>query len=37
LASAEAHGSTLLIATHDVRLKAHIPNAVLLTPQKAAA
>ncbi|WP_121118992.1 ABC transporter ATP-binding protein [Croceibacterium ferulae] len=30
--TADAHGSTLLIATHDARLKAHIPHALVLTP-----
>jgi putative ABC transport system ATP-binding protein len=30
LEKAEAFGATLLIATHDVRLKAHIPNSVML-------
>ena len=30
LEASEANGSTLLIATHDSRLKAHIPNAVEL-------
>jgi putative ABC transport system ATP-binding protein len=30
LHKAEEFGSTLLIATHDVRLKAHIPNAIML-------
>ncbi|KHL25020.1 ABC transporter ATP-binding protein [Croceibacterium mercuriale] len=30
--TADAHGSTLLIATHDARLKAHIPHALVLAP-----
>lgn len=35
--TANAHGSTLLVATHDVRMKAHIPDAVALTPVREAA
>ncbi|WP_347303117.1 ATP-binding cassette domain-containing protein [Croceibacterium sp. TMG7-5b_MA50] len=30
--TADAHGSTLLIATHDARLRAHIDNALVLRP-----
>ena len=30
--TADTHGSTLLIATHDARLKAHIPHALVLAP-----
>jgi putative ABC transport system ATP-binding protein len=30
VSTADAHGSTLLIATHDARLKAHIPHALVL-------
>jgi putative ABC transport system ATP-binding protein len=30
LQKAEEFGATLLIATHDVRLKSHIPNAIML-------
>jgi len=35
--TANAHGSTLLVATHDARMKAHIPDAVALTPALEAA
>lgn len=31
---ASAHGSTLLVATHDVRMKTHIPDAVALAPTR---
>jgi putative ABC transport system ATP-binding protein len=34
--TADAHGSTLLIATHDGRLRAHISNALVLSPARAA-
>jgi len=37
LDTAEANGSTLLIATHDARLKAFIPDHVLLAPLARAA
>ncbi|KRB85592.1 ABC transporter ATP-binding protein [Sphingomonas sp. Root710] len=37
LTSAEAHGSTLLIATHDARLLAHISASVVLAPRAVAA
>lgn len=35
--TADAHGSTLLIATHDTRLKAHIAKAMVLQPARVAA
>lgn len=35
--TADANGSTLLIATHDHRLRALIPNTIVLTPLKLAA
>jgi len=35
--TANAHGSTLLIATHDARLKACIGNTLVLAPARAAA
>jgi putative ABC transport system ATP-binding protein len=36
LGAAEAHGSTLLMATHDARLKAFIPAAIALAPAEGA-
>ena len=35
--TADANGSTLLIATHDARLREHIPGAIRLTPLAMAA
>lgn len=35
--TANAHGSTLLVATHDSRIKAFIPDAVTLAPVREAA
>ncbi|WP_439540744.1 ABC transporter ATP-binding protein [Sphingomonas sp.] len=35
--TANAHGSTLLVATHDARIKAFIPDAVTLAPVREAA
>ena len=35
--AASAHGSTLLVATHDARIRAFIPDAILLAPTAEAA
>jgi putative ABC transport system ATP-binding protein len=35
--TANTHGSTLLVATHDARIKAFIPDAVTLSPLRKAA
>lgn len=37
IATAEAHGSTLLIATHDARLKAHVADTLALSSRAEAA
>lgn len=35
--TANVHGSTLLVATHDIRMKVHIPDTTVLAPMREAA